>query len=101
MAHHLGKSCRPSRLTVSELAHPLCKIAIAEARRGNHTYDDLEFSSGTLRGTMKQWRRGVSPRLFTAESVLGTVGWELSALPHSKVLPAALRRDLEATLAKF
>lgn len=88
-------------MTVSEWAHPLCKIAIAEARRGNRTYDDLEYTSGVLRGTMKEWRRGTSPRLFTVESVLGTVGWKLKALPHARTLRASLRRDLEAVLDKF
>jgi hypothetical protein len=101
MAHHLGKTPRPSRMTVPDAANALCKIAFAEARRCNHTYDDLDYASGVQRGTIKAWRRGLTPRLFTVESVLGTVGWGLAALPHSSDLPAGLRRDLEAALAKF
>ena len=101
MAHHNGKCVRPSRMTVPERGTALCKIAFAEARRGCHTYEDLDYASSVLRGTMKEWRRGVPPRFFTIESVLATVGWDFAALPHSDTLPAGLRRDLEAVLAKF
>lgn len=85
-------------MTVPETAFPLCKVAFAEAKRGHHTYDELDYLSGVLRGTMKQWRRGVVPRIFTIESILLTMGWRLEALPHSTEIPEELRRDLEAAL---
>lgn len=88
-------------MTIPEAADPLCKMVFAEARRGCHTYDELDHVSGVQRGTMKEWRKGVSPRQFSVESVLSTLGWDFAALPNSDTIPAGLRRDLEAVLAKF
>jgi len=89
-------------MTVPEgAAHPLCKMVFAEARRRCHTYEELDYVSGVQRGTMKEWRKGVSPRQFSIESVLSTLGWEFAALPDSDTIPAALRHELEAALAEF
>ncbi len=79
-------------------AHPLCKVAFAEARRLRRTYHDLEFASSVQTGTMKKWRHGVQPRQFSIESVLGALGWEIVALPDASEILPALRDDLERLL---
>lgn len=88
-------------MTVAKAAHPLCKMVFAEARRRCHTYDELDHVSGIQRDTMKEWRKGVSPRQFSIESVLSTLGWDFATLPTADTIPAGLRQDLEDVLAKF
>lgn len=101
MAHHFGKSPRPSRLSVPEGANPLCKMVYAEARRQNVTLEELGEHAGVQRGTLKLWRKGLQPKYFTVESALGGLGWEIAAHPFAEIIPAGLRRDLEDVLDRF
>lgn len=99
MASHYGKSARPSRITMAPGAHPLVKITLSEMRRQCQTYESLEFDSGVLRGTVKDWRKpGKLPRITSIEAALGALGWNLAPLPFATDLPAPLRRDLEALI---
>jgi hypothetical protein len=102
MARHFGKTPRPSRITMAPGAHALVKVTLAEMRRRCRTYEAIEFDSGVLRGTMKEWRKpGKLPRITSLEAVLGALGWGMAALPFASTLPAPLRRDLEALIDRY
>lgn len=93
----------PSKIVVptGPNAHPLCKLVFHEMKRRRVTYDRLEDKSGVLRSTTKQWRNNVPvPRWPSVEAALGAVGWEVRALPFASTLPAGLRKELSALVAK-
>lgn len=82
-------------------ANPLCKMVFAEGRRQRVTYDEIDFRSGVLRGTIKHWRKGVNCRFGTIEAVLGALGWDIAVRPSAETIPAGLRQDLEGLLERF
>lgn len=91
---------RPSRITIPERAHPLAKFVFAEMKRQGVTLDELEHRSGVLRSTAKAWRTNNRPGIETMEACLGSLGYSLLPVPSPRVIPAALRADLEAVAAK-
>ena len=101
MAHHHGKSKRPSRMTVPDGAHGLARIVFAEARRQCKTYEELDLESGVLRGTIKEWRKpGKLPHIVTVEAALTYLGWDVAAVPFANAIASALRRDLGDVIAR-
>jgi hypothetical protein len=99
----MTKHMTPSKLVVptGAVTHPLCKIVFHEMKRRRRTYDTMEADSGVLRQTLKAWRSTVPlPRFPSVEAALGAVGWEVKALPFASTLPAGLREDLAALVAK-
>jgi hypothetical protein len=88
-------------MTVPAEAHPLCRFVFAEAKRQRCRYEDFEFETGVLKGTVKEWRkRGKLPRITNLAAALTYLGWEIQAVPFANSVPDALRRDLEAALEK-
>lgn len=98
MARHSRTISRPSKITIPEHCHPLAKVVFAEMRRQGVTYDELEHRSGVLRSTAKEWRKGVLAGVASLDSVLGALGWRLSAIPFASTLPPSLWADLAKLL---
>lgn len=92
---------RKSKITIPERCHPLAKVVFAEMKRQGVTYDSLEWTSGVLRSTFKAWRTHNRPGLDTIEAALGSLGWNVRAVPKPETLPPELRADLEAIAAKY
>ncbi|MGN6515902.1 MAG: hypothetical protein ACTHLR_08680 [Rhizomicrobium sp.] len=73
-----------------------------EMKRRRRTYEDMDFESGVLRSTIKNWRYNVPlPQFPSISAALGALGWDFEALPFACTLPARLRKDLDALIDKY
>jgi hypothetical protein len=91
---------RKSKITIPDRCHPLAKMVFAEMARQRVTYDELEWTSGVLRSTFKAWRTHNRPGLESIEAALGALGWVVTVSPAEHTIPAELRADLQALVAK-
>lgn len=88
-------SKRPSKITVPEKANPLARLVFEEMKAQNVTYDELEWTSGVLRCTIKAWRTDNSPGLLSISAALGALGWALVPVPQKERLPEHIQAALD------
>lgn len=94
-------SKRPSKITIPERANPLAKLVFGEMQRQSVTYDELEYTSGVLRCTLKAWRSENKPGLETIEAALGALGWSLVPVPSWDRVPQEIKDGLDALNEKW
>ena len=94
-------SVRPSRVTIPKRCHPAAKIVFAEMRRQGVSYDELEWRSGVLRSTVKQWRTHNAPGLDTLSATLGALGWEFLPCPPLDALAPEVKAGIEKLAADY
>lgn len=78
---------RPSRISVPPHAHPFSRLVFSEMKRQNISYAELEFRSGVLGTTVKEWRCSKIPSLQSIQATLGALGWGVAPYPCLESLP--------------
>lgn len=86
---------RPSRISVPPHAHPFVRLVFSEMKRQNVSYAELEFRSGVLGTTVKEWRVSKTPSLQSIQAALGALGWGVAPFPNLETLPSHVREMAE------
>lgn len=89
------ESRRPSRISVPPHAHPFSRLVFAEMRRQNVSYAELEWRSGILGTTVKEWRVSKTPSLQSIQATLGALGFGVAPYPRIETLPPHVREMAE------
>lgn len=87
---------RESKITIPERCNPYARLVFALMKQQAVTYQELEFRSGVLTCSIKQWRKDNSPGLASIEAALGALGWWFVPTPQEDKIPDHIRAKIKA-----